>query len=311
MVSRHLDLAARWLRGPGLGYYTIGSAGHEANATVAAALRPTDPALLHYRSGAFYVRRAMQVPGHDARRDVLLGLVAATDEPIAGGRHKVFGHHDSGHHPPDVDDRVPPAPRPRRRLQHRPGPPARRAVGVARRRASPSAASATPRPTTRRPPAPSTPPAGSPTSTCPSRSSSSARTTASGSASAPRPGGSRRGLRSARPTCAGSRPTAPTRPERYEAALRGGRLGPPSSGRPPSCTCGWCASSPTPAPTSKPPTGRRPRSGTTTGATPSSPPPGCWSRPGVATPASPGRALRAHPAPRCSSWPASAPRTPS
>ena len=25
-------------------------------------------------------------------RDVLLGLVAAADEPIAGGRHKVFGH---------------------------------------------------------------------------------------------------------------------------------------------------------------------------------------------------------------------------
>ena len=36
----------------------------------------------------------MQVPGHDPRRDVLLGLVAATDEPMAGGRHKVFGHHD-------------------------------------------------------------------------------------------------------------------------------------------------------------------------------------------------------------------------
>ena len=94
VTSRHLDLVARWLRGRGQGYYTIGSAGHEANATVAAALRPSDPALLHYRSGGFYVRRAMQVPGHDPRRDVLLGLVAATDEPMAGGRHKVFGHHD-------------------------------------------------------------------------------------------------------------------------------------------------------------------------------------------------------------------------
>src|SRR5690349_21407461 len=92
--SRHLDFAARRLGARSLGFYTIGSAGHEANAAVAAALRPTDPALLHYRSGGFYVRRAMQVPGHDARRDVLLGLVAATDEPISGGRHKVFGHHD-------------------------------------------------------------------------------------------------------------------------------------------------------------------------------------------------------------------------
>lgn len=91
--SRHLDLAARELRARGVGYYTIGSSGHEGNAAVAAAVRPTDPALLHYRSGAFYLARAAQVPGSDPVRDVLLGLVAATDEPIAGGRHKVFGHH--------------------------------------------------------------------------------------------------------------------------------------------------------------------------------------------------------------------------
>ena len=91
--SRHLDLAARYLRAEGHGFYTIGSAGHEANAAVGAALRPTDPALLHYRSGAFYLARAAQVPGSDPLRDVLLGLVAAHDEPIAGGRHKVFGNH--------------------------------------------------------------------------------------------------------------------------------------------------------------------------------------------------------------------------
>src|SRR5215831_11314646 len=35
--SRHLDLAARYLRAEGRGFYTIGSAGHEANAAVAAA----------------------------------------------------------------------------------------------------------------------------------------------------------------------------------------------------------------------------------------------------------------------------------
>lgn len=92
--SRHVDLAARWLRGQGEGFYTIGSSGHEGNAAVAAALRHTDPALLHYRSGGFYVQRAAQVPGHDAVRDVLLGLVGAASEPISGGRHKVFGHHD-------------------------------------------------------------------------------------------------------------------------------------------------------------------------------------------------------------------------
>ena len=66
--SRHLDLAARYLRAEGRGFYTIGSAGHEANAAVAAALRPTDPALLHYRSGAFYLARAAQVPGSRPRR---------------------------------------------------------------------------------------------------------------------------------------------------------------------------------------------------------------------------------------------------
>ncbi|MDQ4085898.1 MAG: thiamine pyrophosphate-dependent enzyme [Actinomycetota bacterium] len=91
--SRHLDLAARWLRERDKGFYTIGSSGHEGNAAVAAALRPTDPALLHYRSGAFYLERARQVTGHEPLRDVLLGLVAAVEEPIAGGRHKVFGNH--------------------------------------------------------------------------------------------------------------------------------------------------------------------------------------------------------------------------
>ncbi len=170
VASRHLDLAARWLRSFGEGYYTIGSGGHEGNAAVAAAVRRNDPALLHYRSGAFYCLRAGQpepaagpsaassaaasstaasstgaqpagdagptggagpVAGSDPRagtgppagpgsvdgpepdegpepppvldalarlegaiRDVLRGLVASAREPIAGGRHKVFGHPD-------------------------------------------------------------------------------------------------------------------------------------------------------------------------------------------------------------------------
>ena len=93
-ASRNLDLAARYLRKEGPGVYTIGSAGHESNAAVAAALRPTDPALLHYRSGGFYCARAQQVPGSTPLQDVLLGLVAAADEPISGGRHKVFGNHE-------------------------------------------------------------------------------------------------------------------------------------------------------------------------------------------------------------------------
>ena len=94
VTSRLLDHTARWLRGQGHGYYTIGSAGHESNAAVALATRPSDPALLHYRSGGFYVARASQAPGHDAVGDVLRGMLARTTEPISGGRHKVFGHRD-------------------------------------------------------------------------------------------------------------------------------------------------------------------------------------------------------------------------
>ncbi len=95
LASRHLDIAARWLRARNAGFYTIGSSGHEGNAALAAALRPTDPALLHYRSCAFYLARAAQaVPPRDGVGDVLLGLAGAAAEPIAGGRHKVLGHAD-------------------------------------------------------------------------------------------------------------------------------------------------------------------------------------------------------------------------
>jgi len=93
-TSRHLDFVARELQQAGRGFYTIGSAGHESNALVAMASRPTDPALLHYRSGGFYVARAHQVPGSTPIRDVLQGLMGLADEPIAGARHKVFGHPD-------------------------------------------------------------------------------------------------------------------------------------------------------------------------------------------------------------------------
>ncbi|HEY9523868.1 MAG TPA: thiamine pyrophosphate-dependent enzyme, partial [Thermopolyspora sp.] len=94
--SRLLDVAARWLREKGQSFYTIGSSGHEGDAAVAAALRPSDPVLPHYRFGAFYLARSAQAgrTADDGLRDVLLGLTASVDEPIAGGRHKVFGHPD-------------------------------------------------------------------------------------------------------------------------------------------------------------------------------------------------------------------------
>ncbi len=96
-LSRHCDLVARRLRAEGHGYYTIGSAGHESNAAVALATRSTDPALLHYRSGAFYIARSQgSAASTDPVDDILTGMLAHTDEPIAGGRHKVFGHPDTG-----------------------------------------------------------------------------------------------------------------------------------------------------------------------------------------------------------------------
>ena len=86
ITSRQLDLAARWMRSEhDRGYYTIGSAGHESNAAIALATRPTDPALLHYRSGAFYAARAAQV-GRDPVPDVLLGMLGpSTSRSPAGG----------------------------------------------------------------------------------------------------------------------------------------------------------------------------------------------------------------------------------
>ena len=91
--SRLLDIQARRMREKGQGFYTIGSAGHESNAIVALALRPTDPALLHYRSGAFFLARALQAGRSldEVLRAVLLGSVAAIADPASGGRHKVWG----------------------------------------------------------------------------------------------------------------------------------------------------------------------------------------------------------------------------
>ncbi|RJN33243.1 MFS transporter [Nesterenkonia natronophila] len=90
--SRHLDFAARWLQAKGQGYYTIGSAGHESNAVLGLVSRVTDPALLHYRSGGFYAARAGLAGSEHGIADVLASLTSATNDPMSGGRHKVFGH---------------------------------------------------------------------------------------------------------------------------------------------------------------------------------------------------------------------------
>ncbi|MEO1657747.1 MAG: thiamine pyrophosphate-dependent enzyme [Pseudomonadota bacterium] len=90
-TSRHLDLEARRLAADKRAFYSIGSAGHEGNAAVAKALRVDDMAFLHYRSGAFFLERARKAPGTTPIWDMALSFVASSDDPISGGRHKVFG----------------------------------------------------------------------------------------------------------------------------------------------------------------------------------------------------------------------------
>ena len=90
-LSRALDRTSREMQKAGQGFYTIGSSGHEGMAAVAAALRPTDMAFLHYRDAAFQLARADQVPGQTALWDMLLSFACSMEDPISGGRHKVLG----------------------------------------------------------------------------------------------------------------------------------------------------------------------------------------------------------------------------
>src|SRR5690606_15511722 len=89
--SRQLDLMARVLKLQNKVFYTIGSSGHEGNAMLGRLLRPTDPAFLHYRSGAFMMERSRHVPGIDPIWDTCLSFAAAKSDPSSGGRHKVWG----------------------------------------------------------------------------------------------------------------------------------------------------------------------------------------------------------------------------
>jgi 2-oxoisovalerate dehydrogenase E1 component len=89
--SRSLDVAARRLKASGHSYYTISSAGHELNAVLGALTRTTDPAFLHYRSGGFVMARSRQVEGIDPVADAVRSFTSAADDPISGGRHKVWG----------------------------------------------------------------------------------------------------------------------------------------------------------------------------------------------------------------------------
>ncbi len=91
VISRHLDLQARILKNSNQCFYTIGSSGHEGNAVLGLVFRLDDMAFLHYRSGALMIQRSKQLPGSTPIYDTMLSLVASSEDPIAGGRHKVWG----------------------------------------------------------------------------------------------------------------------------------------------------------------------------------------------------------------------------
>jgi 2-oxoisovalerate dehydrogenase E1 component len=91
LQSRHLDLQAREMRARNEGFYTIGSSGHEANAAVGYLARETDPAFLHYRSGGFMMARLAKDPARDPVYETCLSLAASSEDPVSGGRHKVWG----------------------------------------------------------------------------------------------------------------------------------------------------------------------------------------------------------------------------
>ncbi|GMT48517.1 MAG: MFS transporter [bacterium] len=90
MISRHLDLRSRILKKTNQSYYTIGSSGHEGNVVLGKLFQRSDTGFLHYRSGAFMVEVYRKIPESNAIMDIMLSLVAAKDDPVSAGRHKVF-----------------------------------------------------------------------------------------------------------------------------------------------------------------------------------------------------------------------------
>lgn len=91
VISRHMDLLARILKNKNECFYTIGSSGHEGNAVFGQVFRLTDMVFLHYRSGAMMIQRSKQLPGSTPIYDTMLSFAASSEDPIAGGRHKVWG----------------------------------------------------------------------------------------------------------------------------------------------------------------------------------------------------------------------------
>jgi 2-oxoisovalerate dehydrogenase E1 component len=89
--SRVVDVVAREMKARNEGYYTISSAGHEPTAALGTLLRADDPCFLHYRSGALFMARARKAGSDDPVHRTLLSVAASALDPLAEGRHKVWG----------------------------------------------------------------------------------------------------------------------------------------------------------------------------------------------------------------------------
>ena len=93
MATTHLHTQSRIAAYEGEGYYTIGPCGEELLASVALALRPTDPAALHYRHVGTLVARQLQ-RGATLERVLLdraRGHTISVNDPVTGGVHCSLG----------------------------------------------------------------------------------------------------------------------------------------------------------------------------------------------------------------------------
>ena len=93
MATTHLHTQSRIAAFMGSGFYTIGPCGEELMAAVGLALRPTDPAALHYRHLGTLIARQL-VRGHDLEGILLdraRGYTTSTRDPVTGGAHCSLG----------------------------------------------------------------------------------------------------------------------------------------------------------------------------------------------------------------------------
>ena len=93
LSTTHLHTQSRIAAYEGEGFYTIGPCGEELLASLALALRPTDPAALHYRHVGMMVARRLQRGA--ALEEVLLDRARAhtisVNDPVTGGVHCSLG----------------------------------------------------------------------------------------------------------------------------------------------------------------------------------------------------------------------------